>query len=310
MLFFCFLVWTFCGIKLYSSSLKKKICFDVIGQTVYRELNYKSTGKYQDVDGWILFKSSYWLDENKTFGCFISVIPSFSSHIHDSFQNNLEGRLGLQLYIASLPILKEVLQEKRIYKTLRSLRLFVDYGSKDYLDSEDEERLSSKNRRIGIDYYNDNLETEDSFYHSIYAILLSQTTGYTIENPNEEEKILQTENATSVAGDFDWGLKIPCQKMNLIPYVTTQFQYGIEGDERWWGNFLRLGVGIKVFPFYQSKKMNRFSFFCEYVNQVAVFQGKESMETEDHDIRIGIEFSTTGFFRKLEEGCDFCVEVE
>ena len=83
----------------------------------------------------------------------------------------------------------------------------------------------------------------------------------------------------------------------------TTWSFAPRYDERWWENNLRSGLGVRWYPFAHGPKggfrnglRERFHVFAEQIWQVA---GEDLPDdVEDSDFRIGVGFSTQGFFRE------------
>ena len=71
--------------------------FDCIGDIKYSKYNFTDLkSPYNGFDGWSEFKGTYWLDKEKSFAAYVSLLPAYSSDSLFWWQNNIQIGGGIQ----------------------------------------------------------------------------------------------------------------------------------------------------------------------------------------------------------------------
>jgi hypothetical protein len=100
------------------------------------------------------------------------------------------------------------------------------------------------------------------------------------------------------------GPRIEWKEMLFVPYVVADWIYAPRYPERWFENRFAAGGGLRWHPFVTADRktklgdlLARFHIFGEIV--WAKWLGNDPPAVvRDYDIRLGISFSTGGFFRE------------
>lgn len=96
------------------------------------------------------------------------------------------------------------------------------------------------------------------------------------------------------------------KKFNSIHsvYIMSDWTYVPNFPERFWENFIRIGIGYQIFPFHNHNYFLPLTFakrariYFEYVNNVAWLGNEPSKYISNCDFRIGFAFSTDGYFKE------------
>ena len=303
----------------YFYGVKKRLQFDMQGDLKHSQNNFTDlTDSYNSEDGWVELKISLWLDDKKTFSPFLSLVPTFTTYTGRNFwwQNNNQINTGIQWY----PFHGET---KNPF--LRSMRFFAQYSSRDYYDSpnsatanpgdllpEELEIIAKLGQQpkqydvqVGFDYYYDDIFSGNPVAFSIWSSLAWYKTNFTIVNPlgNRSKEY----NAIISKGDVKYGMVKKWKDGIVYPYVTSQWTYSPSHEELFFENYLRMGVGVRYYPWVHASQkagssfeegiMKRFNFFGEYLYNAFWLGDRPGGNVKDADVRFGFSFSTSGFFR-------------
>jgi hypothetical protein len=263
--------------------LADRLQIDIQGACDYSEYNYTDVKKpYKDVDSWIEIKTAFWLNENKTFSPYCSIVPSYTTDPDFWWSDYAEVSLGLQWY----PL--------QLNKYLKSIRLYATTGKRYYYNvPEDESEPVDDDKVIGIDYYYDNLFNDFPVASIIYLNTSYHTTNYSINNYE----------ACMLEEDIKIGPKIKLGSSLVIPYGVVKSTYVNEHASRWWENYVRAGGGVRWYPkideegTFLKDLMKRFHIYAEVLDNTNWLQDQAPSSVEQTDFRFGLGFSTKGFYR-------------
>jgi len=263
-----------------------EVQFDVQGVASYNKYNFTDLQEsYDDMDMWVEFKVSAWLSEHKDFSPFLSVIPSFTTDDDFWWQKYTQFAIGLQWY---------PFYQKEQWEHFKSVRLFVQYVSRNYYDKEDGQDPEDYDVQLGADYYYDNIFKDDVLTMVLWSKLAYNKTNFS----------LSEYDAITWQGDAKFGSKREPAATILFPYVGVNWSYVPSHDDRWWENFVRLVPGVRWYPTayreggFVEDLFKRFHIFAEVAHNISWLGDSPSRDVEETDYRIGIGFSTQGFYRE------------
>ena len=269
------------------SSLGERLQFDFQGESHFSRYNFTDINNpYNGIDGWAEFKTALWIDSDKSIAFYIDIIPSFTTESEFWWQKNAQFAAGLQWYPFSA--------NNRYFRGIRlySLAAFRHFFSEpDGVDQQDTDI------QIGADYYFDNL-----FDKGILASAIWSNAGFRKTNFSFDDY-----NTFLWMGNIKTGIKIQDSKKILMGYFVLEWTYAPKYDERWWENFIRTGAGVRFYPWvkqgesFGSDFLRRFHVYAEFLYNAA-WLGNSPLDgsVEKYDFRIGLGFSTGGFFREVK----------
>ena len=299
------MAYALCAGSLYALSGELQV--DMQGQVGYSKHNFTDTQiPYEETDSWGELRLSYWLNEAKTISPFVSLSPAFTTS--DNFwQEYLQASMGVQWY---------PFYDLEHLGPLKSIRAFAQYVVRDFPDlpsktitttfvgpggpvsftDVQKEDLEDEDFQIGIDYYYDNLFA----FNPMTVVLWTKLAYYKTNFATNMDY-----NSINWQGDIKYGPMFIKGDSLIFPYVTAQWTYAPKYDERWFENFLRMGVGVRYYPRAMHPKAEewggfwkRFHLYGEYLHNVAYLQDSAPSKVKDDDFRIGLAFSTQGFYRE------------
>jgi len=264
---------------------------DLMGQAMYSHYNFTDVeNPYDGLDAYLVLKGAYWLDaSSRQVAPYVEVIPTYASEDAFWWQRHVQANVGLQAYVTGVdgPAL------------LRGLRLFGFAAGRYYYDEPSDGDAEDTDVQAGADYYFDNIPGTKS----IWASAVFANAGY-----RQTAFALEDYEAFTVFGNVKTGPKLTLNSMILFPYGVADWSYSPTYDERWWENYVRVGGGLAWYPFCNSKGSDsgwwgasggrRLNVFVEGLSQVADLGDTPPDSVEDTDIRAGVAFSTSGFYRE------------
>ncbi|OED38762.1 hypothetical protein AB834_00610 [PVC group bacterium (ex Bugula neritina AB1)] len=285
---------------------RKIFQFDILGQLTHTKFNYTDlTPRYSREDSWIEFKTTFWLDKERTFAPYVSIIPSRTSHTSGLFwwQNYNEVNTGIQWY--------------PLYKLTESpckyIRFFAYYSNREYYSKPPSDTMpKGDDFRVGFDYYFDNIfgykSTAMVFRNKVFW---AKTNFVTLPKNQPSDDKPEDFNSFIWEGDFKYG---PIKRMKnsiVYPYFTTYWVYSPD-HARVYDNYIRVGGGLQFYPWGNSKisdsvhplKKNfakHFYLYSEAIYNAKWLGDEPSDAVNDTDIRFGIGMSTSGFFRQRSD---------
>ena len=281
------------------NSALPKARYDLLGDSHYSQYNFTDlVPDYQGVDSWLEFKLTYWLDPQEKLGIYTSTIASNSfyfqtdtSTVFFDWQQYVQHGLGLQYY----PFFQK---NARRYNPLFGLRLFALGGLRWYYRGQNTESQISgyeaKDLHLGLDYYYDNIFSEDRHVLIAWTNATFRATNFSHEQYNS---FLWTGNAKA-------GLKVEPFNKILLVYGLADWTYTPTCACRWWENYLRWGVGTRLYlkPYDVRRRptmelLRRIHIYAEYVQNGDWLGDSPENHVNKWDLRFGVGFSTTGYFR-------------
>ena len=270
------------------SSLGERLQFDFQGESHFSRYNFTDIKiPYNGVDTWAEFKLAAWLNNNQSFAPYISIIPSFTSEGEFWWQKNAQFAVGLQWY--PFPAHTSYFRGIRFY----SLWAYRSYFSEpEGLDQQDTDL------QIGIDYYYDNL-----FDSGIIASVAWSNGGYRKTN-----FCFPDYSAFLWMGNIKAGIKTHKRGSIWMGYLVLEWTYSPKHKKFWQENFLRTGAGVRFYPW--AKKgdtliddfLHRLYLYVEFLQNAAWLGEAPSAErVKKSDFRIGLGFSSGGFFRDKQK---------
>ncbi|MDL2124960.1 MAG: hypothetical protein LWX51_18225 [Deltaproteobacteria bacterium] len=284
-----------------ADSGQSNLQFDLQGDAHYNRYNFTDIKKpYDGIDGWAELKTTYWIDNNKALSPYLSIIPSFTTESEFWWQRNFQIDVGFQWYPVETFVPKRKVHDKDQYEYLRNIRLFLLSAWREYYDEPKKADPEDTDFQIGMDYYYDNLDNrfdDKSFIAVVWTNAGFRKTNFSLKN---YDAFLWT-------GNIKIGPRFKPAKTILLPYLVSDWTYVPKYDERWWENFLRVGAGTRWYPWFPKMKddigffedfLKRFNIYVEVLHNVAWFGDKPNNSVKETDFRIGLSFSTGGFFKK------------
>jgi len=272
----------------YSSD---KFNIDLQGDLHYSRYNFNDVSiPYDGFDSWMELKFAFYpygknIDNKENiFSYYLDMVPSWSSDSEFWWQKNIQFGIGAQLY----PFKNILKSEGYLYSLLNGVRLYGVYLWRDYYDEPKNEEYKTNDIQAGADIYYDNIFTED-----FITVVLWSNAGYRHTNfsMNNYDTFLWTGNL-KVGKYFG-------EKIGFFPHVVTDWTYVPKFDERWYENFIRMGLGIQLYPVpnqegkgIYSNFLKRLNIYVETLHNVAWLGDQPPNSVKDIDFRIGINFST------------------
>lgn len=276
--------------------------FDLQGDVHYSRYNFTDIkNPYDGLDGWTELKFTYLTGKDKSFGVYASLGPSLTSEDEFWWQKNCQLSIGLQWY--PIDIFYSKSEQKNgeptvedPFKLLRSFRLYALYAMRGYYDKPDGQNPEDTDIQIGVDYYFDNLnnKTDKSFVSIIWTNAGYRKTNFSFDNYD----------AFLWSGNIKTGFALQIFNSSIVlPYVVVaDWTYSPTYNDRWWENFVRIGGGFKIYPFFRKYPDNdddlfkniykRFNFYIEVLNNATWIGDEPISSIEETDYRVGISFST------------------
>lgn len=262
----------------------KDFQLDCIGDIKYSKYNFTDLRiPYNGLDGWCEIKAAIWIDDKNSISPYISIIPVYTSDDIFWWQRNIQLSVGLQWY--PFPIQ---------YKKLRSIRVFLLYGYRSFYDKPKDESPEYQDTQIGGDYYFDNLFNNSIFTYSVWSNISYRKTNFSLDDYKSPLWM----------GNIKIGPKFIVKNTINNPFLITDWTYVFNYPDRFWENFIRLGLGYQIFPFNSESTIlpkilaKRLRFYIEYYYNVAWFGEKPQNKIKNYDIRFGMSFSTGGYYKE------------
>ena len=300
-----------------------RLQFDMQGNLAFSKYNFTDlVESYSRADMWNEIKLSLWLDEKKTLAPYVSYVPTTVSKIDRNFwwQRNNQVNTGVQWY---------PFPEVEGMDFLRSVRFFVQYSTRDYyanrtpglpylverygrqvyswLAEEIQGKLNALETQnfdlqIGCDYYYDTIFDGGPFAISVWSQLAWFKTNFvSLEDQSNY-------NAIVSKGDVKYGPVKVVGGSLIYPYMTAQWTVSPAHKERFFENYLRVGMGVRYYPWAISSEkssgvlwknlLKRFHVFGEFLYNAAWLGDDAPDSVKDYDLRVGVGYSTSGFFRE------------
>ena len=266
---------------------------DIQGDIHFSRYNFTDIkNPYDGFDGWMEVKLACWLDNEKSFSPYVSLIHSSTSEDEFFWQKYIQISAGIQYYPLKFC-------EESTFFFMNNLRLYAMCSKRSLYDNV--EFQHSKDLQIGIDYYWDNLFS----YEILENKKLVKPVGLVwfnggFRNTNFSDA---SYNAFLFMGNVKLGIEFKIGNTILLPYGFMETTYVPKYRERWWENILKGGVGLRIYPKVDRSDnilwdlLKRFHIYAELINKVA-WLGETPSGIEHTDIRLGIGFSTGGFYRR------------
>ena len=269
--------------SLITESKENSLQWDSISNVSFSRYNYTDIIQpYDGTDAYVDIRLSHWLNPEKSYGFYYSFLTVGASPSEFWWQRYVEPSLGFQLYPFN----------SSNFDLLKSVRLFSSYSSRCFYDLEEGANSVNHILRLGTDYYYDNLFREDRYLSNVwFQLQWKKSYGSSDES-----------NIFSWCGNWEIGPKFAIRNSIFSPYFLFNWSYTPTHQENWWENYLRAGIGVKVYPFagksaLRSEFLNRFNIFIEVKNNILWLADDPSTPIRDTDYRIGIAYSSNGFFR-------------
>lgn len=284
-----------------NSNTRNYLTINAIGDSHYSHLNFTDLkAPYQGIDSWLLLKTSFWLDKNERVGPYVGLLGShmFFTDASDSiapfyWQRFIQTHLGLEFY----PFYDKY---DNGYKPWHGLRLFALAGLRHYFSKASVDNpftdYGSWDVQIGFDYYYDNL-----FQKTAWTLMAWTNGSYRMTNFSHEglREFLWT-------GNVKLGLKKRFGTSILLPYVVADWSYAQACPCRFWENYIRPGLGLKLFPKafrYHNQNdparqaLRRLNVYVEVFYNLSWLGEVPENDIQLYDWRIGISYATSGIFR-------------
>lgn len=265
---------------------------DTQGDAHYSRYNFTDVKRpYNGTDAWGEIKYALWPNmEEKTIGPYVTAIPTTTTESEFWWQRNCSGALGVQIY--PMNILRPYSGKgKDKFQWFRGLRLYTTYGVREYYDKPSNADPEDEDFRIGFDYYNDNFLDKKVFTYLIWTNLTNRSTNYSLSDYD----------AVLWEGNVKLGTRHRFNADNSIflPYAVIDWTVAPDHNNRWWENFVRAGVGVRLYPkVYKVANNNlerilqRFNIYAEVLHNASWIGDDAPNSVKETDWRIGINFST------------------
>ena len=293
LLYFGTVVVYLCGnVDCFASHRQQQ--FDIQGDAHYSRYNFTDLKKpYDGIDAWSELRFALWPKTGPQVSPYISVIPATTTESEFWWQRNYTGALGLQLYPMDFLWSDRTGTDEECH-WLGSLRLYSTYGIRRYYDKPRNADPEDEDFRIGFDYYKDNLfDKKDSAYltYLIWTNLTYRSTNYSL---NDYSAVLWEGNV-KLGPQF----RFNDNSSILLPYGIIDWTFAPDHNNRWWENFLRAGVGVRLYPKVSGVAniqlkdiLRRFNIYVEVLHNASWTGDDAPNSVKETDWRIGINFST------------------
>ncbi len=267
-----------------------RVQLDVIGEYHFSRFNFTDLKKpYDGVDGFVVVRLGLWLDAGRQIGLFADAIPVVTTEPEFFFQRHVQLNGGVQWY----PVGR---RDGAVSRLLRPVRLFAQASTRAVYDNPEQVALQDTDVEVGFDYYYDTLFAAEPVAAFLFTTLTYRTTNFSFEG---YDGVLWSGNVTV-------GPKIALGGSSLIPYGVADWTYAHKYSSRFFENFLRMGAGVRWYPFpkpgrpagFGTDLARRLHVFAELVGNAAWLGDAAPPSVEGHDVRFGVAFATGGFFRE------------
>lgn len=278
--------------------IHKNFQLDIQGDSRWSAHNYTDLiEEYERIDSWAEIKLAYWLDENRSIAPYVSVIPSHVSELIEKWgrddilwwQRNIQTSAGVQWYPFA--------QAQR-YPLLRSIRFYALYLHRDYYDQPADQSSIDEDYQIGLDYYYDNYFSQNRIGVSVWTRLGYSDTSFSFEGYQAISWVGNVKVGPKFEAPVPWG--------RAMAHTYLVGEWGVtdrKHKDRFWENFARYGVGLRVYPKIDAEGSlikdlaKRFNFYVEYMAGNQWLGDKPAADISNTDLRIGLSYSTSGFYR-------------
>lgn len=276
----------------FATTLSGRFQVDLIGDYRFSKYNFTDLkDPYDGLDGFTELKPAFWLDDARTLGPYASILPVVASEGEFFFQRHVQFGVGPQWYPFLDP---DDLSQPQRY--LRAVRIFMLAASRKYYDEDVE--LVNHDLQVGMDYYYDNVFTDDQWAVFLFSNATWRDTNFSFEGYH----------AFLWSGNVKIGPRMPMQNALLVPYGVVDWTWVPRHQERFFENFLRVGGGVRFYPKtdeaggFAHDLVRRFHVFAEVVHNVVWLGDAPANRIRDTDVRVGFSFATGGFFRQTAAG--------
>jgi hypothetical protein len=176
------------------------------------------------------------------------------------------------------------------------------FSRRHFYDKPENSATENNDFQIGLDYYFDNLSGK--YADKNYKVFAWTNAGYRHTNFSSDNY-----SAFLWSGNIKIGPKFTLSENVLIPYLAADWTYVPKYEERWSENFLRIGIGIKWYPFlttqtdqtyFSNDIFKRINVYIELPQNIAWLGDTPAHNVEETDFKIGISFSTGGYSNQSE----------
>jgi hypothetical protein len=284
--------WLWAGTQPAWAEEDGRFQFDAQGSLQYSRYGFTDiVSPYDGLDTWVEAKATYWADNHRMVGLYLSVIPVYASVSEFWWQRNISGALGLQVF---------VLSEKKAedFPWFRGLRLYAVGAQRLYYDEPSGADPEEQDLALGLDYYHDTLfDQRTSWLAQVFLNAGYHTTNFSLEDYD----------AFLWYGNLKVGPKISAGSSLLVPYGVADWIHSPSYSDRWFENRLGVGGGMAWHPFaleprvvgvdrpFETQLAERFQVYAEVLANVAWLGDDAPDSVEEVDYRVGIRFSTGGF---------------
>jgi hypothetical protein len=281
---------------------------DFLGDSHYSWYNFTDlVVPYYGLDSWVESRVTYWINDNKRWAPYGSVLASNMSYIpqaNDSipffdWQRYVQFTVGGQFY----PFFGED------YNPSFGLRLFLLGAYRLYYSdnrySRPETDFVCYDLHLGGDYYYDNIFCDDGGWLCERQWLISVWANATLRQTNFNKKHF---NNFLFSGNLKFGKRLRPYKNGLVfPYLATDISWIplCGGQCNWFQNYIHFGTGVRLYPYIinrlkepSSVVLRRLHIYVEGWHEGIWLQGQSPEVTHEWDLRYGVGFSTPGIFRK------------
>jgi len=273
--------------------LDDRLQFDLFSLTFYSRTAFTDlVDPFNDYLSLAIFKTSFWLDERKTFGPYAEYFFFGATEEEFPFLRFNEIAVGFQGYPLDFI-------EGPLRRYVRPLRLFGQYQWRDYYDQGNATEQLDWDARFGADYFLDNLYRDQTpLYYRLFTSATYRKSNF--------ERIVDDYEGLFWFGDALVGPRIAIgDNAMLVPFVGMEWTYSPRYEERWFENFFRISAGGEFYPFKGIVRDSRFAgllsrvnLFAKYIQNVAWLGDDPPGGVEEWDFQVGIRFSTAEFFRR------------
>jgi hypothetical protein len=259
---------------------------DLQGDHYYSHYNFTNlVPEYKHIDGWSEIKGSLWFQGSRICGFYLSALGIYTTE-PDVFhwQKNAGFALGFQIY--PLPYANQY---------LRALRIFIFRAFRWYWANKNNEEYQKDDFHIGADYYWDNLFSKIPLKFLIWFNMSVRESNWT---EDDYWAFLST-------GNLKAGYRLKPGPFLFLPYGVLEWTWVNKYKERWWENYVRGGAGIRVYYNTKDNKkglinglIKRFHIYAEFLGNIRYLGEKAPDVVKNTDFRIGLGYSTSGFYRE------------
>ncbi|MBP7828662.1 MAG: hypothetical protein KA248_01955 [Kiritimatiellae bacterium] len=277
-----------CGVgpAVGESTWQERLDLAVQSQVVFQHDGFTDVvDPYDGVDAWLEAKLVGWFDAARRVGAYFSLVPTYASVDEFFWSRHVDVAGGVQYYPLYRP---------ESATLVNPLRLYGQVVNRAYYDRQGDTE-GDLDWQVGADLYWDNLGATP------VTLLLYQNAALRRTNFSQDDYEALLWNGNVKAGP-SWFIGDAL----ILPHVILDHAWAPDHEDRWWENYVRLGVGLQWYPASRGLSdqgdfvddiARRFHLFVEGVQNVSWLGDEPPESVDETDIRAGLAFSSGLYFR-------------